>query len=87
MNAGELIFYAVQAIAAVIMLIYYLRGEKPVRSAAFGMGSGAVFLLLLHFFGDYVGFSVPLNYFTAFVSLILGIPGVMILALLIRFIF
>lgn len=87
MNIGELIFYAICVISAVVMLIYYLRGEKPVRSAVLGMGSGAVFLLLLHFFGDYVGFSVPMNFFTAFISLILGIPGVMILALLIRFIF
>lgn len=87
MNIGKLIFYAICIISAVIMLIYYLRSERPAHSAVLGMGSGAVFLLLLHFFGDYVGFSVPLNFFTGFVSLILGIPGVMILALLIRFIF
>lgn len=87
MNIGELIFYAICVISAVIMLIYYLRSKRPVHSAVLGMGSGAFFLLLLHFFGDYVGFSVPLNFFTGFVSLILGIPGVMILALLIRFIF
>ena len=79
---GELIFYAVTVISAVTMAVHFLRSGKPAKTAFFGMGSGAVFLCVLHFFGGYVGFEVPLNFFTAVFSLILGIPGVLILALM-----
>lgn len=79
---GKILFYIAVIVSAIVMITHYLKSEKPARSAFFGMGSGAVFLTLLHFFGEYVGFSVPLNFFTAILSLILGIPGVLIVALM-----
>lgn len=82
---GEIIFYIAVAASAIVMTVHYLKSQKPAKTAFFGMGSGAVFLTLLHFFGGYVGFSVPLNFFTAVLSLILGIPGVIIVALMERF--
>lgn len=81
-EAGEIIFYIAVAVSAIVMIVHYLKSGKPAKTAFFGMGSGALFLTLLHFFGEYVGFSVPLNFFTAVLSLILGIPGVLILALM-----
>lgn len=81
-SLGELIFYLAVVISALVMLVHFLKSGKPAKTAFFGMGSGAVFLTLLHFFGGYVGFDVPLNFFTAVFSLILGIPGVLILALM-----
>ncbi|MGN1305897.1 MAG: pro-sigmaK processing inhibitor BofA family protein [Oscillospiraceae bacterium] len=81
-EAGEIIFYIAVAVSAIVMIVHYLKSGKPAKTALFGMGSGALFLTLLHFFGEYVGFSVPLNFFTAVLSLILGIPGVIILALM-----
>lgn len=81
-SLGELIFYLAVVISALVMLVHFLKSGKPAKTAFFGMGSGAVFLTLLHFFGGYVGFEVPLNFFTAVFSLILGIPGVLILALM-----
>lgn len=81
-SLGELIFYLAVVISALVMLVHFLKSGKPAKTAFLGMGSGAVFLTLLHFFGGYVGFEVPLNFFTAVFSLILGIPGVLILALM-----
>lgn len=81
-SLGELIFYLVTVISAVVMIVHFLKSGKPAKTAFFGMGSGAVFLVALHFWGGYVGFEVPLNFFTAVFSLILGIPGVLILALM-----
>ncbi|MGN0554087.1 MAG: pro-sigmaK processing inhibitor BofA family protein [Oscillospiraceae bacterium] len=81
-DLGELIFYLAVVISAIVMLVHYLKSGKPAKTAFFGMSSGAIFLIILHFFGEYVGFSVPLNFFTAVFSLILGIPGVLILALM-----
>lgn len=75
-----LIFYGAFVLAAAVMLIYYMRREKPVRSAVLGMVSGAAALLAVH----YLEFlpTVPLNGFTAFVALVLGIPGVIFMALI-----
>lgn len=81
-SLGELMFCLCAVISAIVMLVHYLKSEKPAKTAFLGMGSGAVFLAALHFFGGYVGFEVPLNFFTTVLSLILGIPGVLILALM-----
>lgn len=82
---GNIIFYIAVIVSAIAMTVHYLKSAKPAKTAFFGMSSGAVFLTLLHFFGGYVGFSVPLNFFTAVLSLILGIPGVIIVALMSHF--
>lgn len=81
-HLGNMIFCAIIIISAIVMTVHCLKSEKPAKTAFFGMGSGAAFLMLLHFFGKYVGFYVPLNFFTAVLSLILGIPGVIIVALM-----
>lgn len=84
-GAGTAIFYILMIISAIVMAVFFMKSRKPAKTAFFGMGSGAAFLLALHFFGEYVGFFVPLNFFTAVFSLILGVPGVIILALMGRF--
>ncbi len=74
------IFYAVWAAAALIMLIFYSKREHAFRSSLLGMGSGAGGLLILHYFGSYIGIAVPLNIFNTALSLILGIPGTALIA-------
>ncbi len=43
---------------------------------------GAVMLLIFNFFGGIVGFTIPISPVSALVAGILGIPGVIILALI-----
>lgn len=81
-NAAELIFYAALVLCAAIMLIYYKKNEKPVKSAFFGMITGAAALFAANFFGAKIGLAVPINGFTAFVSLTLGAPGVLIMCII-----
>lgn len=81
-EVGRIIFYIAVIVSAIVMAVHCLKSGKPAKTAFFGMSSGAVFLTALHFLGGYVGFSVPLNFFTAVLSLILGIPGVIIVALM-----
>ncbi len=80
----ELIFYGATAVFAVIMLIHYIRSEKPVRTALCGMLSGTAALLLLNYFGGDISFlpEMPLNGFTAFIALTLGVPGVAAMAVI-----
>ena len=87
MSAGKTLFYILMALAAIIMLCYCLRSRKPARTAFFGMISGAAALLAAHFFGGAAGLYLPLNLFTTAVSLILGAPGVLILALINKYFF
>lgn len=76
LGAAELIFYGAMAICAAAMLVYYMRKEKPVKTALFGMLSGAAALMAVNFFGGEIGLAVPVNGFTTFAALTLGAPGV-----------
>lgn len=87
MNIGRTVFYILTALAAVIMLCYCLRSRKPAKTAFLGMSSGAAALLAAHFWGSGLGLYLPLNLFTTVAALTLGAPGVLILALINKFIF
>ncbi len=70
--------------AAILMLLFllreYRRQRHPFRAFLMGSGTGLAALLLAHCFGDAIGFSPPLSLFTIGISLVLGIPGVLLLA-------
>ncbi len=80
LTPAELVFYGALTVSAAVMLIHYLKSEKPLKTAFKGMASGGMGLVLLHFFGGKIGLALPLNFFTAFVSLVLGLPGTVLLA-------
>ena len=46
----------------------------------FGMLSGGTVLVLMHYFGSHIGFSPPLNLFNTMISLVLGVPGVILIS-------
>ena len=75
----DAIFWAVWIILGVIMLVFYGKTKRPVKNAAIGMTLGGVGLLGVHFLGGYFGLTLSLNLFNTMVSLILGIPGVVLL--------
>ena len=70
-----IIYKVVWAILGIIMIVYYAKRKHTVSSALIGMTSGAAALVLLHYFGGYIGYAPPLNLFNTAVSLVLGIPG------------
>ena len=79
------IFYALWATAAIIMLIFYSKREHTFFSSLIGMGSGAGSLILIHYFGNHIGITAPLNIFNTAVSIILGIPGTALIAFVNKF--
>lgn len=81
----DIIFTLIWCILGVVMLVYYSKRKFPVLSGLFGMMSGGGTLLLLHFYGDKIGIITELNFFNTMISLILGIPGVCMLALTEKF--
>ena len=68
-------------VIGIIMLIYYLKTDHPIKNAFKGMFAGAMVLLLVSFFGKYVNLDLPLSFFNTGVSLLLGIPGVALLVI------
>lgn len=81
-GAGQLIFYITLAAVCIIMSAHYLRARKPVRTALKGMISGALALILLNGWGGIIGLYLPINLFNTLISLVLGIPGVIALAVI-----
>ena len=75
------IFIAIGIALGIIMLIYYLRSSHPVKNALKSMTAGVVALLIIWYFGDIININMPLSFFNTGVSLILGIPGVVLLVL------
>ena len=86
MISGNVIFYIILIVLAIIMICYYMRSYKPAKASFQGMISGAIGLLGVHFLGGYIGIYLPINLFTTVVSLILGIPGIVGMIILQNFI-
>ncbi|MCI7803726.1 MAG: pro-sigmaK processing inhibitor BofA family protein [Oscillospiraceae bacterium] len=72
---NDMIYKGIWVVSAIIMIIYYARRKHTVRSALSGMLSGGAALILLHYFGDNLGYAPPVNLFNTAVSLVLGVPG------------
>ena len=77
---NDYIFKFIWIVAGLIMLRVYAKRKGTVKSAFVGMLSGGAALILLHYYGSYIGFSPPVNLFNTVVSLVLGIPGVALIA-------
>ncbi|MCM1228291.1 MAG: pro-sigmaK processing inhibitor BofA family protein [Clostridium sp.] len=72
---NEMLFKAILAAAGLVMIIYYAKRKHTIKSAVFGMASGGISLLLMHYLGNNLGYAPPVNLFNTAVSLVLGIPG------------
>lgn len=82
LSLPEMIFYGALALCALVMVIHYMRSEKPVKTALWGMLTGAAALIAVHFFGGKIGLALPLNGFTSFVAVTLGAPGVALMSII-----
>ncbi|MFA5658974.1 MAG: pro-sigmaK processing inhibitor BofA family protein [Oscillospiraceae bacterium] len=63
------------------MLVFYLKSDKPVKTAFKGMLSGAAALLLVNIFGTAFKVSLSVSLLNTVTALVLGIPGVSLLVL------
>lgn len=76
---NDKILMLILLVAGIFMLIFYGRRKHTVISVVCGMLSGGGALLLMNFFGDSLGYSPPLNLFNTALSLILGVPGAILI--------
>lgn len=78
---SDIIFTLIWCMAGVIMLVYYSRRKHPVLSALFGMITGGGSLMLINFYGEKIGIFTEMNFFNTMISLIMGIPGTIMIIL------
>lgn len=75
--------YILLFIVVALMTIYYMRNDKPIVSIIIGSGSGLIGMTLLGFLTTGL---VQLNILSVLMSLIAGIPGLITIILLGKFI-
>lgn len=67
---------------AVILFIYYTKSKKKISKLLFGAGSGVVMLFPAYWILSALGYSFTINIFTVSISVVLGIPGVILVSAL-----
>lgn len=71
------------AVVAVFIILKILAWPiKKIVKILINIAIGAVLLLLVNYIGGFFGFTIPINWVSALVVGILGIPGVGILAII-----
>lgn len=78
----QMVFWSIWGALGLWMFTYYCRCVHKIRAVLAGSGSGLAALLLLHYFGNVVGFVPEVNLFNLMQSVILGIPGVLLMTVL-----
>ena len=79
---GSYFLWGALILTGIIMAVYYFKSKKPVKNLLKGVLSGAAALLLVHFLGGYIGINLPLSTIGIAASLILGVPGVIMLTII-----
>ena len=80
MTTGN-IFILICASVVFIMLIYYIKRERKLRSVLFGGITGIAALVILNKYGTLIDVSVPMNLFNVAGSGVLGVPFVVCLVI------
>lgn len=75
----HIVFWAIWVVLGIGMSFYYLRRRHVIRSLLRGMLTGVAALFLMHYFGNWIGFSPEINLFNLMQAAVLGIPGVILL--------
>lgn len=78
----QVIFWMIWGILGGVMLVYYLRRKHTIRSLLAGSLSGFLALLLVHYGGVLIGYTPALNALHFVQSLVLGVPGVILMVVL-----
>ncbi len=75
------LYWILWAAAFLILLFFYIKRQKPVRTFLLGGITGLTALFLLHFYGEAIGFAPTLCTTNLLTSSFLGIPGTALIIL------
>lgn len=79
---NEILKIAIIAAAALLCLRIFTKPIRLILKIALNIAFGFLMLLVLNFFGGFIGVELGVNWFNAAVVGILGLPGVALLLIL-----
>ena len=82
----DILMILVGLILAVILLRLIFGSIKKIAGLMINSVLGAIFLMIVNYFGAYFGISVGINLLTAVIAGIFGIPGILFLIVFQNFI-
>ena len=82
---GNIIIWGVIIICEIVMIVHYMKSDKPSRTALKGMLSGTAVLVSINLWGSYIGLNIAINFFTVAIALTLGAPAIIIISLIEKF--
>ncbi len=74
-------FWLIWAVLGCCMIVYYMRCKHKIGAFLWGSLSGIGVLTAAHYLGGAIGFAPELNLFNIMQAGILGIPGVVMMAI------
>ncbi|MBR1554729.1 MAG: pro-sigmaK processing inhibitor BofA family protein [Oscillospiraceae bacterium] len=75
------LYWMLWGICLLILLFFYIKRQKPVRTFLLGSITGLTALFLLHFYGEGIGFAPTLCAANLLTSTFLGISGTILILL------
>lgn len=66
----------VLSVTAFILLVFFIKSRKPVKSLISNAFSGIIALILINLTTNFTGIHIPVNWWSVSASAGLGIPGV-----------
>lgn len=82
----DIIMILIGLILAVILLRLIFGSIKKIAGLMINSILGAILLMVVNFFGAYIGIGVSINLLTAIIAGIFGIPGILFLVVFQNFI-
>lgn len=82
----DIIMILIGLILAVILLRLIFGSIKKIAGLMINSVLGAILLMIVNFFGAYIGISVNINLLTAIIAGVFGIPGILFIIVFQNFI-
>ena len=77
----EYLLYTICIFLFIINVMYYKSTKNPWRNGLIAGASGVICFFPVQMLLQYLGFSLAINYFTLALSVLLGIPGVILMGI------
>lgn len=78
-TAQVIVAFGVGLLFLYILAKFFVLPIKVITKLLMNGIIGGVMLVVLNYFGDYVGLNIPINLFSALVAGFLGLPGILLL--------
>ncbi len=73
---------AVLSVTALILIVFFIKSRKPIKSLVLNAFSGIISLILINVTTSFTGIHIPVNWWSVTACAGLGLPGVIGLILL-----